>query len=99
MAARRCSTCTLNYPSHGGWEKCVQCGGTTYYNSAEDAMTPDEARALKARVEFDKFYAERELERMLDPAYVPPEQDPALRAMSWQDIVVASTPVPDVPPA
>lgn len=53
MAARRCSTCSLNYPSVLGHQKCKVCGEAT--DVMQSAVIPPDWKVQVA----DAFYERR----------------------------------------
>ena len=50
MSARRCSTCSLNYPNTMTYKECLECGGETWSGQNVVSMPDSELVALKARV-------------------------------------------------
>lgn len=53
MAAKRCSTCALNWPTT--YRQCYGCGGMVDYISNCDSMDEADAGRLKATYEFEHW--------------------------------------------
>lgn len=65
MAARRCSTCNLNWPPVANvYDRCQKCGAATaYMGSVANPMTDEEARTLVKGLKFEEWLAKESPER------------------------------------
>src|SRR4051812_29873957 len=48
MAARRCSSCSLDYPNQDSYKTCLRCGSETWPGQKIDPMSGDDLKALVA---------------------------------------------------
>jgi hypothetical protein len=56
MAAKRCSTCAINYPNSHEWGVCPVCLERTDLLTNEQPITPSSARAILREAKFNRFY-------------------------------------------
>lgn len=63
MAAYRCGTCQLNWPSASTFNPCPVCLGKTKRFITAEAMDLYEARTLMTTARFERYYTRREGER------------------------------------
>lgn len=56
----RCSRCSHNWPHGVDYRICPQCGQSCWIDYSGIPMDPEEARALKNELEFERFYEAHE---------------------------------------
>jgi hypothetical protein len=71
MAAKRCSTCAINYPNSHEWAVCAVCLERTDLLTNEQPITPASARAIARQAKFDRFYEQTWEAKRQGP---PPEE-------------------------
>ena len=67
----RCSTCNVNWPHEADYKACLQCGTLCWPKkrvAGEPVLSATEAASIKAHVDFEKYYEEREKRLMLEEA-------------------------------
>jgi Zn finger protein HypA/HybF involved in hydrogenase expression len=64
-AARRCSTCGIDWPNHNlKYKVCPKCEGSLFATTSGTPMPEDEALSLKRHCEFDHYCQKRDYERL-----------------------------------
>lgn len=60
---RRCSPCGVSWPDHNDYATCPTCLEPTDLMSNLQPLGEAEAKSLKSRAEFDRFYVKWDAER------------------------------------
>lgn len=64
MTAYRCSTCGLDWPLTVDFKACARCEGACSIFANAVAMSVADATSLANHERFERFYAQREADRL-----------------------------------
>lgn len=63
MYGRLCDGCGTSWPHDRAYESCPRCRTVTRVSTIRKALTAEQAKLEVRRIEFERFYDSRELER------------------------------------
>jgi len=98
MPARRCSTCSVDWPDH--LHRCLRCEGDTAYLPDGDPISYQEVNRLVAFAKFERLYESRGGREVTDPEHLDAlaRVDTAIAEVKMLEAIpVAGVPLPVEP--
>ncbi len=63
MAARRCSSCSTDWPNDSSYSRCPACQTSTWLSMGSEPLDEAEARSRANHAEFERFVKARDAQK------------------------------------